>query len=563
MTPDRLTKSWCRTKADERAAAAGMRFDAERAAFACDWIESHCRLYEGEKAGEPLKLLPAQREFVSRLFGWVRWSAERGEWVRRFTHASFWAAKKNGKSPLAAAVALYVLCGDGEPGQKVYTAAKNGEQARIAQRHAFEMVRQSPALSADCKLHGSTLQISHRPTNSVMMILTGDDSRGAKSKEGLNGSIFIDECHVFDREMNERTSRAGISRKEPLNVSFSTAGDDPSSYGAERFRYGRQVNSGDRDDPHFLHVEFCAPDDVTEADIDDRLEELGRLANPAWGAIVQPSEFRADWRRSKGNQREVARFLQYRLNRWVGSTNRWLDAAAWERSAEMFTLDDLRDRECYAAIDLSRTTDMTAFVMLFPWPEDGPERVRVWPVFWLPQETARARDHLFPFLSWAKEGHLALTPGGQVDYSQVKCDIRTLISEYNIGVLALYYDPHYANELTQALHEGERLGQEVAEGVVRERFAFKQSLMFMTGPAKELERRIGAGLVRHPGNPVMDWQVGHAEVWSDRNQNIRPVKPSPHSGKSVDGVVCLTMCCAGVMTPPEDSSIPPLVVIDL
>lgn len=563
MSIDRETKKWIRTAADEKAAAAGMRFDVERANFACDWIESHCRLYEGEKAGEPLILLPAQREFVSRLFGWVRWSEERGEWVRRFTHASFWAAKKNGKSPLAAAVALYVLCGDGESGQKVYTAAKNGEQARIAQRHAFEMVRQSPALSADCKLHGSTLQISHLPTNSVMMILTGDDSRGAKSKEGLNGSIFIDECHVFDREMNERTSRAGISRKEPLNVSFSTAGDDPSSYGFERFRYGRQVNAGEREDPHFLHVEFCAPDNVTEADIDERLEELGKAANPAWGAIVQPSEFRADWNRSKGNQREVARFLQYRLNRWVGSTNRWLDAAAWELSADPFSLADLAGRECYAAIDLSRTTDMTGCVFLFPWPEDGLEVVRAWPLFWLPHDTAKARDHLFPFMTWAREGHLMLTPGGQVDYSLVKADIRNAITANNLNVLALYYDPHYANELTQALHEGESLGGVSVPGVVAERIAFKQSLMFMTGPAKELERRVGAKMVRHPDNPVLNWQVGHAEVWSDRNNNIRPVKPAPHSGKSVDGVVCLTMDCAGVMAPPEDSSIPPLVVIDL
>jgi hypothetical protein len=89
-----------RTAADERAARAGMRFDPERAAFVCDWIENYCRLYEGDKAGEPLLLLGFQRDFLSRLFGWVRWSDEWGQWVRRFTHGAFWGAKKNGKSPL-------------------------------------------------------------------------------------------------------------------------------------------------------------------------------------------------------------------------------------------------------------------------------------------------------------------------------------------------------------------------------------------------------------------------------------------------------------------------------
>lgn len=95
--------AWVRTAADEKAVAAGMRFDPERAAFACDWIEGYCRLYEGELAGEPFVLLPYQRDFFGRLFGWVQWSDEWGQWIRRFTRVSFWGAKKNGKSPMCAA----------------------------------------------------------------------------------------------------------------------------------------------------------------------------------------------------------------------------------------------------------------------------------------------------------------------------------------------------------------------------------------------------------------------------------------------------------------------------
>jgi phage terminase large subunit-like protein len=93
------------------------------------------------------------------------------------------------------------------------------------------------------------------------------------------------------------------------------------------------VNAGERDDPHFLHVEYCAPDKATDADIDEHLDEYGKAANPAWGTIVKPSEFRADWQRSKGKPREVARFKQYRLNLWVGSTNQWLDTAGGARAA--------------------------------------------------------------------------------------------------------------------------------------------------------------------------------------------------------------------------------------
>lgn len=566
-----------------------MRFDEQRGQFVCEWIEKYCCLYEGaEYAGKPFEFMPYQREATMRLFGWVRKSKEWKEagWIRRFTHGSVWAPKKNGKSPWLAAIELYLLCGDGEKGQKVYTAAKNGDQAKIAQKHAFEMVRQSPQLMSDCKLHNTVLSIEHEPTNSTMVILTGDDSRGAKAKEGLNGSVFIDECHVVDREMMERVGRAGISRKEPLNFSVSTAGDDPSSFGYERNRYGQQVNSGERDDSSFLHIEYSAPAGLKESDIDERLEELGKIANPAWGHIVKPSEFRADWNRSKGNPREVARFKQYRLNLWVGSTNAWLDVAGWEKGQRQFTLEDMRGRDCHIGLDLSRTRDMTACVLLFPWPEevgevpvivdanakgkddtdiengepteteggDGREPVmqlvegiRLWPMFWLPRVTAKIRQNLFPFETWAQDGHLALTDGSVVDYQAVEDGIVEAVEQHELRVLGLYFDQHYAEEITQRIAERLGMGSE-------ERIAVPQNIMGLSPLGKEFERRVSVGLIQHPGNAVMTWQVGHVEVVTDRNQNIRPVKPSPHSGKSIDGVVAGLDAMAGAGKAPANDN---------
>ena len=530
-----------------------MRFDVERGEFVCSWIENYCCLYEGDHAGQPLTLLPWQREFVMRLFGWVRWSNEwhGGSWIRRFTKASLWAAKKNGKTPFIAAIGLYLLAGDGEQGQKVYSAAKNGEQAKLAQQHATAMVEQSPALDADCKLNKSTLNIAHTSTRSAMLILTGDDHRGAKSKEGLNGSLLIDECHVFDREMHERTSRAGISRKEPLNLSVSTAGDDPSSYGYERCQYGRQVNAGERDDLHFLHVEYSAPEKVTDSEIDQRLEEFGKLANPSWGTIVKPSEFRADWESCKGKPREVARFKQYRLNIWVGSTNQWLDTSGWEKGLRAVDREELRGRSCRLGLDLSRTRDMTSAVFVFPWEEEGPEAVLVWPMFWLPETTAKNRDHLFPFRSWATAGDLRLTPGDVVDYRIVEDDIVTEAHDLELSVQGLFFDQHFAEELSQRL----------AESLACERTAVPQTLMALCPLCKEFERRVSVGFVIHPGNKVMSWQVGHAEVWADRNQNIRPVKPAANSGKSIDGVMATIDAMAGVVSAEGASNEPTITFV--
>jgi phage terminase large subunit-like protein len=547
MPIDRDTKDWIRNAADERAAKAGMRFDGERGQFVCDWIEGYCCLYQGSLAGQPLKLYEAQRDFVMRLFGWVRWSDEWDEWIRRFTHASLWKAKKNGKSPLAAAYNLYLLAGDNEPGQNVYMMAHDGQQARIAQMHAINMVEQSPALADDCKVNKTTLQIMHKPSKSVVQIVTGDDKRGADSKHGYNGSVTIDEMHVVTRPMMDAVGRAGISRKEPLQVSFSTAGTDPSSVGFERCQYGRQVNGGERDDPHFLHVEYAAPQNATAAEIDERLEEYGKAANPAWGILVKPSEFRADWQRSKAEPRKLATFMQERLDVWVGSVNPWLDVLGWDRGRREFTLEDLAGRECFLGLDLSRTQDMTAAPLVFPWPEEGPECFRIWPLFWLPEATARARDHLFPYRTWADAGHLSLTPGDVVDYGAVEDEVVATVTAHRLKLVKIGYDKTYAEELTQRL----------TNALGCERMAVSQSLMTLTALCKDFERRVSAGQIQHAGNAVMSWQVGHVKVWTDRNQNIRPVKPDPKGGKSIDGIMATIDAMACLSAEPATSFISP------
>lgn len=544
---DAETKKWIRTAADEKAVAVGMRFDPVLGNDACNWIESNCCLYEGDRAGQPLILYPAQRDFIMRLFGWMRWSDEWEGWIRRFTHAAMWMAKKCGKSPLAAAYNLYLLIGDREPGQKVYMMAHDGTQARIAQGHAINMVRQSPALADECKINKTTLQIVHEPTNSVLQVVTGDDKRGADSKHGYNGSVTIDEMHVVNRQMMEAVGRAGISRREPLQTSFSTAGTDPSSAGFERCQYGRQVNAGERDDPHFLHVEYAAPAEATTADIDKNLDAYGKAANPAWGNLVKPSEFRADWLRSKSEPRKVAIFLQERLNVWVGSTNRWLDLAGWEKGWRKFTLADMRGRPCLIGLDLSRTRDMTAAPFLSPWEEDGPDAVRLWPQFWLPEKRAADLDHLFPFRSWAQAGHLTLTPGDVVDYARVEEDIVSVVQENELVVGGIYFDPWNAEEITQRL--AARLGCP--------RVVVRQGFLTLSALSKEFERRVIAGAIQHPGNAVADWQVGHVEVRSDSNRNIMPQKPEANTGRSIDGVAAVINAMVGIVNGPNTNYISP------
>lgn len=578
---DPVTEAWIRNESDHKAVANGCTFDLDRATFAVEWIERYAKLYEGENAGEPLILRgclecgydlegldPAERaqrhnacfhaghtldwqyECIMRLFGWVRWSDKWKRMIRRFRQASIWVCKKNKKTPTLAAIGLYLLCGDGEPGQKVFLAAKDGTQARdLAGKHIMEMLNASDDLLTECTLNKSSMQVTHEPSRSILKPLSSSNSRTQESKEGLNGSVLIDETHVVDREFVGRISRAGISRSEPLQIEVSTAGSNGDSYGKERFDRALGVINGTFEDQELFAAVYAAPQDLSDADLEADPLKYGRMANPAMGHTVDPEEFLKDYQTSKSTSlSEFLRFKMYRLNIWQHAANPWLEAGVWAMARQSYTEQDLIGRECFAGLDLSRVWDMSAFVLCFPWEDD---EYRLLPYFWLPQEVADTKSDVVPFKAWAASGALKLTPGSDVDYSFIKAEIRKLAKSFCIR--RLLYDTTYANELTQVLEQGQTddTGKVIEEGIGLERVPFRQTTHNYTAPTKDFERLLRAGKLHHNGHPILTWQAGHVEVYRDANDNIRPVKPKGGI-KKIDGIVASVMALSGATEGPGE-----------
>lgn len=542
--PARVPGKWVRGPADEQAAANGCRFDASRGEHVLDFARRHLRLYEGDFAGRPLEPMGWQVDATMRLFGWVKWSQRWQRWVRRFRSASIWIAKKNGKSPTLAWWGLYLLCADGEPGQHVYLCAKDGGQAReIAGKHALEMLAASPELSAECTVNKTLMQITHEPTRSTLAPISSADSRTQKAKEGLNGSVLIDETHVVDREFVGRVSRAGISRSEPLHVELSTAGDDPESYGKERWDYGELLARGGGNESH-LHVSYHAPQDLTDEQLAADPLRYGRMANPAWGVTVDPDEYLADYLASRRSLAELSRFKMYRLNIWQRSATPWLKAEDWARCRDSYCEADLAGRECWAGLDLAKTRALTALVLVFPW-EGG---YRLLPYLFLPENTATEVADKVPYLEWARRNAIVLTPGSTCDYAFVRREFRRLCGLFRIRELA--FDPWQAEQTTQEMSEGVLAGPTIEEGTGVPRIEFRQTLANYAGPTEEFERLVINGQMRHPGNPCLDWQAGHVEVICDANKNKRPVKPKQAELKSIDGMVAGIMGLARALLAP-------------
>lgn len=594
IVADDITKLWLRNDGDERAVANGCRFDVLRGAWTVYWIERFCRLYEGEGyAGQPVVLHgchdcdhsefyavqddwwldeecttpgPAQaiheeraRMFAEcvanghhvdwqyeshmRLYGWAKFRERWKRECRRFRQGSTWIPKKQKKSPTLAANGMYLLSGDGEPGQKVFLAAKDGDQARKnAAKHAVEMLYQCPELfdkdnprGGICTLNRSTLQITHEPSRSVMYPLSSSNASTQKSKEGLNGSVLIDETHVVDRAFVDIISRAGISRSEPLFLEFSTAGNNPDGYGKERFDYCRDVLDGKVTDEELFAAIYAAPQDVTDAQLEADFDKYARLANPSWGHTIDPEEIRADYQRSKSKIENLANCKMYRLNIWQHSSNPWIIPSDWTACAAGYTEADLLGKDCFLAYDLALNWDTAAIVCVFPWGEQGGlPKLRLWPYFFLPEISARATKDKASWYTWKHKGHMQLTDGNSTDYSLIRETIKACHVKFNvIGPVA--YDVKFAESFSQQM--------ELEDGIPREKFP-QEANHFI----EPMELFLGAVMDRrleHPNNDVLNWQAGNA---TKDAKNGMLIKPRGEPVKKIDGIVAAVMAVGRAAT---------------
>ena len=589
---DKLTLSWIRDESDKLAVANGCRFSLKRARYAVDWIEENCYLQQGVPAGTKITLGDWQLDFVMRLFGWVRpldpsephYNKPQGRThVRRFRKASIWVPKKNAKTASAAAVALYLLIGDGEQGQNVYIAAKDGKQALLIQDTAMQMVATNAKLRAVCNLNKSTKRILYAPTVSKMDVVAGDNK---KSQEGLNGSVLVDECHVTSSELMSILKGAGISRAEPLHIEVSTAGNDPDGYGKSQFDRGTRVSKGLEEDQSLLFISYAAPQDLKDADLEADPMKYIQMANPSLGRIVNPREVMDDYNTSKRRLNSLLDFKMYRLNIWQNAANPWLKVGDWAACKEDFTEADFVGQKGPCGFDFARIHDMTAAVLIVPHPTLKktilrPEKTltlngqapsepkmrsvevqvcRILSRFWMAEETAKATPQM-PFMEWGEQGHLILTPGSTIDPGFVMDDFLNWIERLKVTVTEIGFDPSFgADAIVEMICDGVRdtAGNHLRSGCGAQRVEFQQNWKVMTEPTELFEGAIMDQVLMHNNHPVMNWQIAHAELRKSSDGELKmPQKPDgKREGlRKIDGPMAALFSYARFKKTPTPSGI--------
>lgn len=490
-------------------------FDEEKATHAVQFI--NCLKHtKGRWRGEPFDLLPWQDAIIRDVFGTVK---ENG--YRQYNTAYVEIPKKNGKSELAAGVALYMTCGDGEWGAEVYGCASDRQQASIVFDVAVDMVDQCPALKKRIKPIMSVKRLVYKPTNSFYQVLSAE----AYTKHGLNvHAVIFDELHSQpNRELFDvMTKGSGDARTQPLFFLITTAGTDRHSVCFEQHQKAEDILQGRKIDPTFYPVIYGAADDA-----DWSSEKIWYQANPSLGYTIDIEKVRNAYLSAKDNLAEENIFRQLRLNQWVKQSTRWMQMEKWDGCAFAVDEREVLGRECYRGLDLSSSIDITAFVLVFP-PRNDMEKYIILPYFWIPEDNMIQRvhrDHV-PYDVWAKQGKLMTTEGNVIHYGFIENFIDELGKKFHIKEIA--FDRWGAVQMVQNL---EGLGFTV--------IPFGQGFKDMSPPSKELMKLTLEQRIAHGGHPVLRWMMDNIFIRQNPAGNIKPDKEK--STEKIDGAVAAIM----------------------
>lgn len=490
-------------------------YDEAKANHAVRFIEnlSHTK---GKWAGKRFWLLPWQEQIIRDIFGVVK---EDGN--RQFRTAYIEIGKKNGKSELAAAVALYLLFADGEPSAEVYGAAADRQQASIVFDVANQMVKQTPALLKRSKIMAATKRIVNYANAGYYQVLSAE----VGSKHGISPSgIILDEVHAQpNRKLYDvLTKGSGDAREQPLFFLITTAGTDKESICYELHTKAKDILDGRKIDHTFYPVVYG----LTDED-DWQKEENWYKANPSLGQTIQIDRVRDAYHDALQNPAEENVFKQLRLNMWVASLTRFIPEQIYDLGNTPIDMEALKGRDCYGGLDLSSTGDITAFVLMFPPRTEGEQYIML-PFFWIPEDTIpiRVRRASVPYDVWHQLGLIEATEGNVIHYGFIEKFIEDLGKKYHI--LEIAFDRWGATQMVQDL-----------EGMGFTVVPFGQGFKDMSPPTKEFYKLLMEGKIVHGGNPVMRWMAGNVVVDRDPAENIKPTKAK--SPEKIDGIVAAIM----------------------
>jgi len=495
-------------------------FNEELANRPIEFIEKFCRQSKGEWIGKPLKLELFQKAYISALFGFV----DRQTKLRRFKETIFLCGRKNGKSALLSAIALYMLMADGEGGAEVYSIATKADQSRIIFSEAVHMVKQSPVLSKFIKKRQTDM---YMPITFSKMAPLASES---KSLDGLNSHcVIIDELHAIrDRNLYDVMKQSMGARRQPMLVMITTAGTVRECIYDDIYDYATKVVDGVIEDEQFLPVlyELDSRDEWTDY-------RMWQKANPGLGTIKKIEYLAEKVERAKTDPKELPALLCKEFNIRETVAEAWLPFEVINNE-ETFDIEEFRGSYAIGGVDLSSTTDLTCATIVMMKPNSGKKYVLQ--QYFMPGEIIeqRAKEDKVPYDLWQRQGLLRASEGYKINYSDVTAWFLEMFNEYDIRPLWIYYDPWNSSYWTQEMQD---YGFQMVEA--------RQGYKTLSPAMKDLEADLKNKEINYNNNPILKWCLTNVVAKRDDNDNIRPVKGKNLRAR-IDGAVSLIIAYVGL-----------------
>lgn len=493
-------------------------FNAKKSNYALEFIENFCRNIKGKTAGKLVVLDLWEKAFVGAIFGIVYKATN----LRRCKRAVLIIAKKNGKSLLASAIALYMQIADGEGGPEAYSVATKKDQAKIIWETAQKMIRKDKHLKRYCDL---LVGETRTKFNDGSFKPVASDSN---TLDGLNiHFVAMDEIHQWRNgwPLYDIMYRGMSNREQPLALITSTAGTVREDLYDIIYEEGSNIltQDGFKDDRSIFFI--------YELDKKDEWKDFNNLikANPGLGTIRNETDLRDEWERTKANPSLYLKdFLTKNCN------IRETDSASWLSlddiiNEKTFDIKELKPRYAIGGWDLSSTTDLTCLTYLFRI--YGDEEIYIYQQYFIPEDVAEKKIHndKVPYDIWKKRGLVTYVPGNKIDQEFLFEWSRAFAKENDFVPVYNGFDEWGADVLMKRTRE--EYGERSVEAV-------KQVFKTLSNPMKELEADIKAKRINYNNNPVLKWCLGNTTIQMDNKGNIQP-KKGYSSLKRIDGTASL------------------------
>lgn len=492
---------------------------------------------KGEWALKRLKisLEPWQKFGIACTFGWVR----KKDGFRRFRESYWEVPRKNGKSAIAAGVALNMFANDGEFGSEVYSGATTEKQAWEVFKPARLMVNRSPDLieAAGILVNAGSLEV---PTDgSLFEPLIGDPPDGQSPH-----CAIVDEYHEHPDSRLYDTMQTGMgARRQPLIFTITTAGFNIEGPCYDlRTRVQEMLLGTVEDDELFGWIwTIDEGDDWTDP-------KILRKANPNFGVSIYGDYLESQQKKAIQNAVRQNTFKTKHLNVWVSARTAFFNMEKWKACEDKtLCILDFQLVPCLMPIDLSSRIDIAARINLFyRYEDDG--RLHYYcisPKFYLPEDTVyngQEKQVVQRYQKWMNQGLLDVHDGYENNLNLIATDLTS--DAKNVVLSEVPYDEWGGFQVAKTIED---------EGY--ETVKIPKIVKTFSPAMKELEAAILSGRFHHDGNPILSWMIGNVISKPDANENVFPRKQN--NFKKIDGAVALLMGISRVLAlttnPTEDN----------